>query len=86
MNLIRRIPDELAARLDTDGDLERQALEAQVLESFRAGRVSKDELCRMLGLEGHDQVGGFLKSHDVFETCTVEDINRDADTLVRLGF
>lgn len=87
MNLTVRIPDELATRLGAAGpNLERQALEALVLESFRLGRLNKDELGRVLGLDGHDQVDGFLKAHDVFEPCTVEEINRDVDTLVRLGF
>ncbi|HME32934.1 MAG TPA: UPF0175 family protein [Terriglobales bacterium] len=86
MNLIVRIPEELATRLGSDGrDLERQALEALVLESFREGRLSKDDLSRALGLEGHDQVDGFLKAHEIFEPCTVEDINRDVETLARLG-
>ncbi len=87
MNLTLRIPDELATRLGADGrDLERQALEALVLEGFCTGRVNKDELSRVLGLDGHDQLDGFLKSHDVFEPCTVEDVNRDVEALVRLGF
>jgi hypothetical protein len=86
MNLTLRIPDELAARLDTEGDLERQALEALALESFRAGRISKDELARLLDLDGHDQVDGFFKTHDYFEPCSVDDINRDVATLARLGF
>ena len=86
MNLIVRIPDELATRLGGAGrDLERQALEALGLEAFRAGRLNKDELGRVLGLDGHDQVDGFLKTHDVFDPCTVEDINRDVETLIRLG-
>ena len=87
MNLTVRIPDELAARLGAAGpDLERQALEALVLECFRAGRLNKDDLGRVLGLDGRDHVDGFLKAHDVFEPCTVEDINRDVETLVRLGY
>lgn len=86
MNLTVHIPDELATRLGADGDLERQALEALVLEGFRAGRISKDELGSVLGLDGLNQIDGFLKSHDVYEPCTVEDIKHDVDTLVRLGF
>ena len=50
MNLTIRIPDDLAGRLGTDGqNLERQAFEVLVLEGFRAGRVSKDGLGRVLG-------------------------------------
>lgn len=87
MNLIVRIPDELATRLGASGsDLERQALEAFVLEKFRAGRLDKDELARVLGLEGGDQIDGFLKAHDVFEPCSVDDVHRDVATLARLGY
>jgi hypothetical protein len=31
-------------------------------------------------------IDGLLKAHAVFEPCTVEDIDREVDTLVRLGF
>ena len=87
MNLTLRIPDEIATRLGANGpDLERQALEALVVESFRAGRLNKDELAQALGLDGGDQIDGFLKAHDVFEPCTVEEINRDVATLAQLGY
>jgi len=86
MNLTLRIPDELATRLGATGpDLEPQALEALVLEKFRAGRLDKDELAQVLGLDGGDQIDGFFKARDVFEPCTVEDINRDVATLAHLG-
>ena len=87
MNLVLRIPDDLATQLGAGGqDLERQALEALVLESFRAGRISTDEVGRVLGLDGLDQIDGFLKAHEVYEPCTIEDVKRDVDTLTRLGF
>ena len=87
MNLVLRIPDELAARLGAPGaDLERQALEALVVDSFRAGRLNKDELARVLRLDGGDAIDGLLKAHDVYEPCTVDDVHRDVATLVQLGF
>jgi hypothetical protein len=87
MNLTFRIPDEIAARLGASGpDLERQALEALIVESFRDGRLNKDDLAQALGLDGGDQIDRFLKAHDVFEPCTVEDINRDVATLAQLGY
>jgi hypothetical protein len=87
MNLTLRIPDEIATRLGATGpDLERQALEAFVVESFRAGRLNKDELAQVLGLDGGGQIDGFPKAHDVFEPCTVADIDRDVATLARLGY
>jgi len=33
-----------------------------------------------------DEVDGFLKAHGVYEPCTVEEINRQVETLARLGF
>jgi hypothetical protein len=87
MNLTLRIPDEIATRLGATGPaLERQALEALVAEKFRAGRLNKDELAQVLGLDGGDQIDGFLKAHEVFEPCAVEDIHRDVETLVQLGY
>jgi len=87
MNLIVRIPDELATRLGASGpDLERQALEGLVLEKFRAGHLNKDELAQLLGLDGGDQIDGFLKAHGVYEEYTVEEINRQVATLAELGF
>ncbi len=87
VNLFVSITDELATRLGAIGlDLERQTLEALVLEKFRVGLLNKDELAQVLGYDGGDQIDGFLKTHDVFEPSTVEDINRDVATLAQLGY
>lgn len=69
MNITVHIPDEMAARLAAEGgDLERRALEALVLEEFRAGRLSKSELRQALGFEALNEVDGFLNAHRVFES------------------
>jgi Uncharacterised protein family (UPF0175) len=87
MNLTLRIPDEIAARLGATGsDLEREALEVLMLEKFRAGQISTDDLRRTLGFQVLDEVDGFLKAHGVYEPYTVEEINRQVETLARLGF
>ena len=86
MNLILRIPDDVASRIAAQGgDLERRALEALVLEEFRAGRMSKGELRRTLGFEVLNDVDGFLKAHDVYEDYTIADLDREAQALDRLG-
>lgn len=86
MNLIVRIPDEVASRLgESAPDLARQALEAFVLESFRAGRMTIDDLRESLGFEVLNQVDGFLKAHGVYESYSIEEINREAETLAKLG-
>ena len=86
MNLTVRIPDQLAARLtEAGGDLERKALEALVLEEYRAGRLAKKELCQVLGLETLNEFDGFLKAHGVFEDYTLADLARERQTFDRLG-
>jgi hypothetical protein len=85
MNLVVHIPDDLAARLSDGGDVERQALEALVLESFRAGRISTDEVGRVLGLDGLDEIDGFLKAHEIYEPYTLADFEREQQALDRLG-
>jgi len=86
MNLIVRIPDDVAAKLTAEGaDLERRALEALVLEEFRAERMTKAELRRALGFEVVDEVDGFLKAHGVFEQYNLADSEREQQSLDRLG-
>jgi hypothetical protein len=83
MNLVLPIPDDIAASLSAGGDVERQALEGLALESYRAGRLTKAELRRMLGLE-RLEVDGFLKAHDVYDPITIEDVERDIRDLQSL--
>jgi Uncharacterised protein family (UPF0175) len=86
MNVTVRIPDELAARLEAEGgDLERRALEALVLEEFRAGRMTKPELCAALGFEVLDEFDGFLKAHAVYEPYTLADFEEEQRVARELG-
>ena len=63
MNVVLNIPDDVAARLG--GDVERLALEGLALESYRAGRLAKSELRRMLGFATLAALNAFLGAHDV---------------------
>jgi hypothetical protein len=86
MNLTLRIPDEIAARLGATGaDLERQALEAFVAESFRAGRMTTEDLRKALGFEVLNEVDGFLKAHGVYEPFDLADLERERKTMDELG-
>lgn len=87
MNLNLEIPDDLAQRLGAGGeDLSRRALEGFALEEYKAGRVTKAELRRLLGFGTRYELDGFLKAHDVLMNNTIEDLRREAATLERLGF
>ncbi len=85
MHLVLHIPDDLAERLSGAGDVERNALEALAADAYRAGRLTKPELCRLLGFEVLDEVDGFLKAHGVFEAYTMTDLERERQTFDQLG-
>ncbi len=88
MQLILRLPDELATHLGGEAvhdELARRALEAFALEELRAGRITERQLRKMLGL-ARLQLDGFLKSHGIYENITIEDVERDiADLKACLG-
>lgn len=86
MNVCVEIPDDLAQRLAAAGeDLSRRALEGFALEEYRAGRISKAQLRRWLGIETRYELDGFLKAHQVWAKVTIEDLRRDLQDLKSLG-
>lgn len=86
MNIVVRIPDAFASRLAEQGqDLERQALEALALESYRSGRMTKAEMREALGFAVVDEFDGFLKAHAIYEPYDLTDLERDRRTLDALG-
>jgi len=86
MHLDLEIPDDLAGRLGASGvDLSRRALEAFALEEYKAERLSKAELRRVLGISRY-ALDGFLKAHDIWIDYTLDDYHLEMDTLKRLGF
>lgn len=85
MNLTVRIPDELACRLGTVGELDRRALEALALEEFRLGHLTRPELRELLGLRTRAQLDEFLIAHGVSGTYTADDLAQNRRDLERLG-
>src|SRR5260370_12376761 len=81
-----RIPDDLARRLGTVGEIERRALEALALEEFRLGHLTKPERRRLLGFGTRAKLDEFLKAHAVFGTYTLADLERERPGLQRLRF
>jgi hypothetical protein len=86
MNLILHIPDDLAERLSASGDVERQALKALAVEAYRTGRLTKPELCRLLGFATRGALDGFLKARDVYEPYSAAEIERERRDVQRLSF
>jgi hypothetical protein len=88
MELTVHIPDDIAERLGgaENENLSRRALEGFGLEEYKAGRITKAELRRLLGFETRYELDGFLKAHEVWMNYTIEDLRREVATLQRLGF
>ena len=87
MELTVHIPDDIAERLvgSVSDDLSRRALEALLAEEYRLGHLNKPDLRRLLGFETSYEIDGFLKAHNVYEDYTIEDFERERDTLTALG-
>ncbi|MGH7040084.1 MAG: UPF0175 family protein [Stellaceae bacterium] len=85
MEITFNIPDELARRIGNAGEIERRALEALALAEYQAGRLTRPELRRLLGFGTRYELDGFLKAHGVNEGMTLEEFERDRETLDRLG-
>jgi hypothetical protein len=85
MDVTVQIPDDLASRMGTSVDLSRRALEALAAEEYKHGRLTKPDLRRLLGFETGHQIDEFLRTHEVFEDYTLEDLEREREGLRRLG-
>jgi len=80
------LPDELSEALTSRGsDLSRAVLEALATEAYREGKITHSQLGRLLGFETRMEVDGFLKERGVELEYTAEDLERDRETLKRLG-
>jgi hypothetical protein len=82
----RTVRDDLAERLaEARGGIERRALERLAAEAYSTGRLTKPELCRLLGFEVLDEFDGFLKVHDIYEPYSLADLERERRDLQSLG-
>jgi hypothetical protein len=73
MDIMVRIPDDVARRLGTAGELERRALEALAAEEYRLGHLTATELRRLLGFEAEVALDAFLKVHGLSEAAPGKD-------------
>jgi uncharacterized protein YbgA (DUF1722 family) len=86
LNVVLHIPDDFVEQLAVGGDIERRALEALAVESYRAGRLSKAEVRSLLGFQMLNEVDAFLKAHEVYDLYTLDDVQHEVAALQRLGF
>jgi predicted HTH domain antitoxin len=80
MNVTVSIPDEFAGSLGEQPDLSRQMLEAFAIESYRAENLSLGQVAELLGFS-IDETNAFLKKHRVPLNYTLDDFERDEQTV-----
>jgi hypothetical protein len=86
VNVTLPIPDDLAHRLSAGGgDLARRVLEAFAAEEYRAGRLTRPEMRRLLGFTTRAELDGFFKARGIDEAMTLAEFERDRQDLDRLG-
>ena len=80
------LPKELLDALSANGeDFSRAALEAIALEAYRIRKITAAQLRAALGLQTRLDLDGFLKNHGVELEYSNEDLERDRETLRKLG-
>ena len=81
MTITLNLPEDIAKDLARQGeDLSRLALESLALEEYRLGRVTEEQMRRMLGFESRFQVHAFLKQHNTYLDYTQADLDQDLAT------
>jgi hypothetical protein len=84
MQVTVEIPDQFVDRLVPSGrDAARSLLEQSVAGAYREKRLTMEQVRQLLGFGTRMQVDAFLKAHEVYD-YTVEDLNRDMETLDKL--
>jgi hypothetical protein len=77
MQITLELPDELAGE---SNDLPRALLESFALEGYRSGKLTEEQVRKILGYGTRMQVDEFLKEHGVYMNSTLEDLDRDTET------
>jgi predicted HTH domain antitoxin len=82
MQIQLEVPEDIASALASGGvDLDRTAAESIALEGYRRGRLSEEQVRRLLGFASRLQVHRFLKEHQVYLNYTEQDLEQDLKTV-----
>ncbi len=84
MQVTVNIPDDLAACMVPAGsDVARMLLEESAAAAYRNGRLSAEQLRRLLGMETRFDVDAFLAKHSICDYSS-QDLDHDLSTLSKL--
>ena len=78
MTITLNLPEDIVKELTAQGeDISQAALESLALEEYRMGRLSEEQIRRMLGLATRFDVHAFLKQHKTYLNYTEADLDQD---------
>jgi hypothetical protein len=81
MTITLSLPADIVQLLTENGeDLSRTALESLALQEYRLGRLSDEQVRRMLGFESRFDVHAFFRTHDTYLNYTDSDLEQDLAT------
>ena len=81
MQITLELPDDVAQGLEAQlKNLPRALLESFALEGYRSGKLTEEQVRKILGYGTRMQVDGFLKEHGVYLDYTLEDLDRETET------
>ena len=83
MQITLDLPDELVQHFNHDL-LARKILEALVVQTYQAEKITSAEVGRILGLSSRWAVDAFLKQHNADLHYDESDLERDRETLRQL--
>lgn len=79
MQITLEVSEDIARHFAINPEgLSRAALEALALEGARSGKLTTEQVRRLLGLSTRYETDGFLKQHEVYYPLTRESVERDA--------
>lgn len=79
MQITLEVSEDIAHQFAADAErLSRAALEALALEGARSGKLTTEQVRRLLGFSTRYETDGFLKQHEVYYPVTADDVRRDA--------
>jgi hypothetical protein len=83
MEVTVQLPDDIAKHLGETSAMPRQMLEAFAAEAYRAHRLSRHQLSRLLALD-YWQIEDFLTRHEAKRPFTLADLQIDRQSLAAL--
>lgn len=81
MQITLELPDDVAEGLESQvKNFPRALLESFALEGYRSGKLTEEQVRKILGYGTRIQVDGFLKEHRVYLDYNLEDVDRETET------